>query len=100
MNIETKILTWDEWEEQFKPVRNTITKREEVNGWLFETFGKDEEHIRKLADNPKTANTVWTWLDTGNGLVIVNGWHYVNRFGYFITKVPFDPTVMYEIPED
>ena len=31
---------------------------------------------------------VWTWVDGDDGTYILNGYHHVNRIGYFITEVP------------
>lgn len=51
----------------------------------FETYGKDIEHVIKVADqNPKR---VWTLVDGENDdLLLLNGFHYVNRIHYYITN--------------
>lgn len=85
--METIELTWDQFEEQYKPIQNHITKRDEFNGWLFETYGEDNVYINRFAK--EHAENVWTILDIGY-LVIGSGWHFVDRFGYIITEIPFE----------
>ncbi len=83
-------MTLEEWEEKYKPIQNTVTNREEFNGWMFETYEEDDAYIREYAQ--KNPLNVWTVL-TGTserGDVIVQGLHYVDRYCYFITENPFD----------
>jgi hypothetical protein len=83
-----RLITWNEFETEFKPKRNTLTKREEYKGWLYETYGEDDAFVRKFAqDNP---NNVWTIIDSEEGTIIECGWHYINRKGYIITELPCD----------
>lgn len=79
-------LDYFDWCEQYKPVRNTIDSNPSFDGCMFETYGAEYEAV-KAADPA----CVWTYIDGDDGgTYIVNGWHYVNRIGYFITKLPFD----------
>lgn len=87
-------LTWEEFENKYKPVQNHVTKREEFNGWLFETYDDDLQYVKTFA--AQHPNQVWTILECGH-LVIANGLHFVNRFGYVITKVPFDAGAQIEV---
>lgn len=48
---------------------------------LFETYGKDLERIAGTH-----SQHVWTLLDCGGKLVIVAGYHLVNRMNYLVTK--------------
>lgn len=86
-------LTDEQFEERFKPQLNHFHNDENQpwNGWMYETYGEEDEYIRKFAqENP---NRVWTIVtDDYDELCIGNGWHYVNRFGYIICEVPFDDT--------
>ena len=44
---------------------------------------------------------VWTVLDGDEGdLVLVSGWHYVNRFGYIICDEPVPDMVVIEVNDD
>lgn len=85
-------MSYDNWFEKYKPVMNHITNEGEngsYNGRYFETHGKELEYVQQFAEtNP---NKVWTLLTgTECGDVLTNGFHYVNRYGYFITEVPFE----------
>lgn len=84
--IEMKL---PEWEQAFKPVPNNLVKGasfqdEDGQGIMFETYGAEVDFV-KSCDPDK----VWTYGigDDGEGYVW-NGWHYVNRLGYFVTEVP------------
>lgn len=84
-----KKISYDEFLDTFLPVKNHIDKNAGYGGFLFETYGEEEEWVRKFADtNPNRVWTLLTGLDEGDTLV--SGFHYVNRFGYFITEIPFD----------
>jgi hypothetical protein len=48
---------------------------------LFETYGKDLDGVRKTH-----SQHIWTLLDCNGRLVIVAGYHLVNRMNYLITK--------------
>jgi hypothetical protein len=50
-------------------------------GCMYETFGEDLECVRRT-DN----KYIWTIVDGDDGdLLIIAGFHIVNRFGYLIT---------------
>ena len=51
---------------------------------MFETFGPELERV-----NATPENKVWTWVDEGRHQLLYAGYHIVNRFGYFICKVPW-----------
>lgn len=81
---------YDEWFDKYKPVLNHFHNDENQswNGCMYETYGQEDEYITQMAE--KEPNKVWTILSDDYGdLVVVNGWHYVNRFGYFITEKPW-----------
>lgn len=85
-------MTFDEWVEQFKPIKNRLG---DVR--MFETYGEDYEFVK--VQNPLC---IWTYGDAGEGSYIVEGWHYVNRIGYYITEIPFnkDETYFIELEEE
>lgn len=93
-------MAYGEWQDKFRPVKNTVIENEEdrddapFDGCMFETFGPEFEHVRRVA--AVRPDTVWTYV-TGNGDAIVEGFHWVNRMGYFITEVPFNPRHTYDI---
>lgn len=80
-------MTWEQFEERFQPIKNHITKREEFNGWLFETYDDDLAFVMDFAN--KNPEQVWTILDCDGATVIGSGYHLINRMGYIICKVRF-----------
>lgn len=85
-------LTDDEWEETYKPIPNPYTKQGSFNNTMFETFGQELDFVK--TQNPLN---IWTWCDGGGYSVISNGYHYVDRMGYFVTAIPFDDSNEYQI---
>ena len=71
------IITIEEAEEKFG-LGNTLLEYEDV---------KDIDH-----------ELVWTYVDYGDGSSISNGFHTVNRVGYYIAEKPFEYGEDYEIP--
>lgn len=88
--IEHPYTDYDKWFDEYKPVLNHFHNDENQswNGCMYETYGQEDEYISKMAETEP--NKVWTIMSDDNGdLVVVNGWHYVNRFGYLITEKPW-----------
>lgn len=50
----------------------------------FETYGEEIDYVLEV--NSSTPSRVWTVIETENGLVIANGYHFVNRIAYYITE--------------
>lgn len=94
MNNERFIeMDFDEWCATYKPIKNHIDKDSSFNGEMFETYG-DEVAFVKEQDN----SYIWTYGDGDDGgSYIWNGWHFVNRIGYFITEVPCPPDTVIQI---
>lgn len=93
MNVSVK-MEYDEWYDTYKPIKNTIGQPDDI--WLniiFETFGAEQEFVMDNIAN----NTVWTMVDGDDGVWIINGFHFVNRIGYFVTEKPYDPNIHYNI---
>lgn len=86
-------LSYEDWEGQFKPIKNHIDSNASFSGEMFETFGDEWEYIRSIA----ASNRVWTYLEGDSTTVIVEGCHFVNRLGYFVTEIAYDPNESYEV---
>ncbi len=85
-------LTYEQWEEKYKPVKNHLCDAP-FDGFMFETYDEELDFVREFG-----AKHIWTLLDgDGNSLFIANGWHMVNRFGYFITEIPWEDGDSFDI---
>ena len=83
-------MTWSEFSDFFKPIRNIFSN--DPDQQMYETYGAELDFIMHAKPN-----NVWTYLQTDEGSVTVEGVHYVNRLGYFITEVPWIDSTSYEI---
>jgi hypothetical protein len=86
----TEYQGWDKWEEKFKPIKNHLVN--DPDQQMFETYGEEVDYVTK-ADN----KYVWTWIQGDMSDLIVAGYHYVNRLGYYITEVPWDDEYDYAL---
>lgn len=77
------------WKDTFKPIKNDIDENASGDGCMFETFGAELDKV--VAANKADPGKVWTLLDVDGDLYIGQGYHHVNRMGYFITEVAYDP---------
>jgi hypothetical protein len=74
----TEYQGWDQWAEKYKPIENGPDEE------MFETYGADLDRV-----NSEEPNHIWTWVQGDMCDVILAGYHYVNRLGYYITEVPW-----------
>jgi hypothetical protein len=74
---------WQEWADKFKPKSNHFNNYE--NDYLYETYGEEVDFVRNY--DPKY---VWTYVDGDMCSLIVAGYSYVNRIGYYITEIPWE----------
>ena len=80
----SKFMTYDYWETNFKPIKNTVSKYPDDSLIHFETYGDEVEAVKQAYEiNPKT---IWTEVDGDSGTYIVAGYHFVNRINYYITE--------------
>jgi hypothetical protein len=94
MNNERFIeMDLDEWAATYKPIKNHIDTNASFDGEMFETYGEELEFV-KAADEDR----IWMYGDGDDGgSYIWNGWHFVNRIGYFITEVPCPPDTTIQV---
>ena len=100
-NTHTR-LSFDEWAEQYKPQTNTLDPHASFDGLMFETYGDEMSEVLAIANSSGGDARVWTWVecdDDDDGL-IVEGYHRVNRIGYFITNEPSKAGVQYSVTID
>jgi hypothetical protein len=84
----SKFMTYDYWETNFKPIKNTVSKYPDDSLIHFETYGDEVEFVKQAYE--KDPKTIWTEVDGDSGTYIVAGWHFVNRINYYITENPWD----------
>ena len=106
-----KQISEDEFYSKYKPIDNPFDSNASWDGKLLETFGQELEYCFHLS---KRENRVWTILECDDieheaddesddifdenqeedyeptCFVIVSGFHYVNRVGFFITEKPYE----------
>ena len=86
-------LSYDEWEEKFKPIQNPLTEGGSYDNCMVETYGDEWEYVRT-----KDPKNVWNLVDgEGPHLCIINGFHYVNRLGYIVTEEQWEDGASYEV---
>ena len=107
MSETIKQITEDEFHEIYRPIKNFIDSDASWDGELWETFGEELTYCFELA---KKENRVWTILECDDieydpddsdaveedeenypkaCMVIVSGFHLVNRMGFMVTEVPY-----------
>jgi hypothetical protein len=79
----TEYQGWKAWEDKFKPIKNHF--RNDPDEQMFETYGEEVEFVTK-ADN----KYIWTYLQGDMSDLLVAGYHYVNRLGYYISSIPWE----------
>lgn len=81
-------LEWDEFVKTYIPRTNHLDDNASFDGCLYETYGEEIEYVKRQAPD-----VIWTIVEDDDAeLVLVSGWHYVNRLGYILTEKP--------VPED
>lgn len=93
MNAITEI----EFDEVYKPKINHILRAEmdlsiadedicSYGGTMYETYGDELNYICSLITGGKS-NHIWTVVEGDDGdLIIIAGYHFINRMGYIVTK--------------
>lgn len=66
------------WIKKYKPVHNPFSA--DKKNILFETYDKDLDFVRK-----QDVKHIWTLIDDED-LLIIPGYHFVNRLNYLVTE--------------
>lgn len=94
-------LSYDKWIETFTPQTNITTAGSAFDGTMYETYGADLAEVLIWADGKHRHLHVWTLVENDDGdLVICEGYHRVNRMGYFLTGMPAEAGVQYIVTLD
>ena len=86
-------MSYEEWFEKFKPVKNHLDDNASYDGCMYETFGAEVAHVRE-----RELSKIWTLIDLDGREYVSEGYHHVNRMGYFITEVAYDLDHFYNVP--
>ena len=76
-----EILGYSAWADKYKPKFNQF-KTDEL---MFETYDEEVKYVQSV--DPKY---VWTYVTGDECDLLVAGYAYVNRLGYYITEVPWE----------
>ena len=78
---------WDQWFEKFKPIKNHLDKYAGPNNVsrMFETYGPEVKYVQSRHEK-----YVWTWVDGDACSLLLAGYHYVNRLGYYVCEEPWE----------
>ncbi len=86
-------MEFDEWCDTYKPITNHLDSNASFDGAMFETYGDEVEFVKQQPENH-----IWMYGDGDDGGSYVwNGWHFINRIGYFITEVPCPPDTTIQV---
>lgn len=81
-----KTLTFEQFEEIYKPIFNPFTSYPNNENYFFETYGEEVNYIKKQHNN-----FIWTLVDCDNEeQYIIPGYHIVNRSFYLLTEIPWE----------
>lgn len=90
--MRVRKLSVEEWDKEFQPITNPFDDNASWDGVMFETYGKELAYVRM-----SSPQCVWTYVDGEDGTYLCEGWHVVNRIGFFVTKNSWDKDTTYDI---
>jgi hypothetical protein len=97
--IKTRI-TYDEFEEQYVPIKNHLDDNASYDGVMYETFGDELQYVLSLANDEYHKTRVWTVIADCHSTVVVSGYHLCNRLGYIITGKHLEQEYMEVFDQD
>lgn len=68
--------------EAYDPQGNHITKDTPFDGCMFGTSGEDLEYVRQQGNQ-----YIWTLMECDGEWLLSPGYHWINRYGYFVCKL-------------
>jgi hypothetical protein len=77
-------MTEDEWFDTYKPTKNSHDPEASWNGTLIGTSDAEQAQIKSASPD-----RIWTLTETDGVMHLTNGFHTVNRLGYFVCSVPY-----------
>jgi len=89
-------IKWRAFVDKYKPIPNGKGSKYDSSTYMFNLNDEDLKKMQKIVDDfakkEKTGDEsyhVWTMMDDD---YISNGRHFINRFAYLVTKVPYSKT--------
>lgn len=71
---------------RYKPILNHLNPDAGFDGLMFDTSGQELSHVNEIEPA-----RIWTLIEGKDGFLrIHNGLHKGNRFGYFISEIPYE----------
>lgn len=93
--IKDRVIDEEDFFARFEPIKNHIDGGHGFDGHMFETYGDELAFVRRMvASEPEK---VWTVVECDGVMGIESGYHYVNRFGYLITKHACERNCRYSV---
>jgi len=93
----------EQWEKTYKPVLNHLSENPSFDngdgGVMFETYGPELDYVLTMVRRT-SGLLVWTYVDGNTKPVIINGYHLINRIGYFVCQVPWEDQYDIEVSID
>ena len=83
-------MTWQEFADNFKPLKRTMSNGDEV--YPYETYGEELDFVRS-----QPAENIWTEIDGEGGCFIISGYRLVNRIQYYVCEVPVSTEAYAEV---
>ena len=91
-SFKSRRIGFDRWVERYRPINRSTTPGAALGGLVFLPAGSDLNFVRQ---QPWTR--IWSLLVSDAGWHIVNGFHLVNREGYFVTEKHFEKSEVFNI---
>ncbi len=89
-------ISYENWEKQYRPMKNPFYSEAPFGGCMFEIYGADMEFVRQ-----QPRRKIWTLMDDGDrDQFICEGLHFIDRSGYFITEIPYPSNRFFVIRAD
>jgi hypothetical protein len=88
-------ISYEEWLVKYRPIKNPFDANAADDGCMFETYGPDFEFVRQ-----QPVGIVWTLVEDGEKLFVCEGFHYINRLGYYVTEIPAPANSIFVIRAD
>ena len=80
-------MTYEEFLDKYEPLQNTMEDSSAFNGLMFETYGEELERVEQAVFD-RGIESVCTIIEVEGDFYVVEGFQFVNRYGYFILSQP------------